>query len=80
MKSFDYRNADDRRQFRLGGERDREGTEDLSAPSFLQIELGADRGSDAAGSGYLITAVGPVVCDADCRNRGLDGVGADRGR
>jgi hypothetical protein len=56
MKSFDHRNADDRREFRLGGVRDREGTEDLSAPSFLQVELGSDRGGHAAGSGCLITA------------------------
>ena len=59
MKSFDYRNADNRREFRLEGERDREGTEDLSAPSFVQVELGSDLGGHAAGAGYLITAPVP---------------------
>jgi len=59
MKSLDHRKADDRRQFRLEGVRDRERTEDLSARSFLPIEPGSDRGGHAAGSGYLITAPVP---------------------
>jgi hypothetical protein len=53
MKSLDHRKADDRRQFRLEGVRDRERTEDLSARSFLPIEPGSDRGGHAAWSGYL---------------------------
>ena len=59
MKSSDHRKADDRRQFRLEGVRDRERTEDLSARSFLPIEPGSDRGGHAAVSGYLITAPVP---------------------
>jgi hypothetical protein len=56
MKSFDYRNADNRRRLRVAGVRDLEATEDLGTRSFLPIEQGSDRDGHAARSGYLITA------------------------